>query len=46
MPGPDVSLLSLTPQLIRNVALVRRRAPYAPSAETFIVFIRAAIEDA
>lgn len=45
MPGPDVSLLSLTPQrLIRNVALVRRSAPYAPSAETFITFIRDAME--
>jgi DNA-binding transcriptional LysR family regulator len=45
MPGPTVSLLSLTPEpLIRNVALVRRSAPYAPSAETFIDFIRGAIQ--
>lgn len=45
MPGPNVSLLSLTPErVIRNVALVRRSAPYAPSAETFIDFIREAME--
>ncbi|MBV8637160.1 MAG: LysR family transcriptional regulator [Candidatus Eremiobacteraeota bacterium] len=45
MPGPHVSLLSITPErLIRNVALVRRSAPYAPSAETFIDFIRDAME--
>jgi DNA-binding transcriptional LysR family regulator len=45
MPGPNVSLLSLTPErIIRNVALVTRHAPYAPSAETFIDFIREAME--
>ncbi len=45
MPGPNVSLLSLTPErLIRSVALVRRAAPYARSAETFIDFIRDAME--
>ena len=45
MPGPNVSLLSLMPErLIRNVALVRRSAPYGPSAETFIDFIRDAME--
>jgi DNA-binding transcriptional LysR family regulator len=45
MPGPHVSLLSIAPErLIRNVALVRRSTPYAPSAETFIDFIRDAME--
>ncbi len=45
MPGPHVSLLSLIPErVIRNVALVRRSGPYAPSAETFIDFIRDAME--
>ena len=45
MPGPSVSLLSLAPQrLIRSVALVRRSAPYAPSAERFIDFIRDAMK--
>jgi LysR family transcriptional regulator, transcription activator of glutamate synthase operon len=44
MPGPNVSLLSMTPErIIRNVALVRRDSPYAPSAETFITFIRDAM---
>ncbi len=45
MPGPNVSLLSLMPErVIRNVSLVTRNAPYAPSAETFIDFIRDAME--
>ncbi len=47
MPGPNVSLLSVLPErLIRNVSLVTRNAPYAPSAETFIDFIRDAMEHA
>lgn len=45
MPGPHVSLLSLAPErLIRNIALVTRDTSYAPSAETFIDFIRDAME--
>ncbi len=45
MPGPHVSLLSLAPEpIIRKIELVTRTTHYGPSAETFIDFIRDAME--
>ena len=45
MPGPHVSLLTLAPQrIIREIELVTRATHYGPSVETFIDFIREAMQ--
>lgn len=45
MPGPHISLLSILPErIIRRMSLVTRNGSHARSAETFIDFIRDAME--
>lgn len=45
MPGPNISLLSFVPQrMIRHMSLVTRRAAPSPSTQTFVDYIRAAME--
>lgn len=45
MPGPHISLLSLVPErIVRRMSLVTRNGPYARSAETFVDFIREAMD--
>lgn len=45
MPGPHISLLSLVPErIIRHMSLVTRTGTHGRSAETFIDFIRDAME--
>lgn len=40
-PGPNVALVSLAPsRVFRRMSLVTRPGPYAPSASTFLDFIR------
>lgn len=40
-PGPNIALVSLAPEkMIRTMSLVTRKAPYGPSAKSFINFLR------
>jgi LysR family transcriptional activator of glutamate synthase operon len=40
-PGPNISLMSLAPEpMVRRMSLVTRKAPYGPSAQRFITFMR------
>lgn len=40
-PGPNIALVSLAPEkMIRTMSLVTRKAPYGPSARSFIGFLR------
>lgn len=45
-PGPNVALVSLEPKLIRTMSLVTRKAPYGPSAKSFISFLRQELNEA
>lgn len=46
MPGPNVALLSLLPErMIRRMSLVTRATELSPSAQTFVSFIRDAMEN-